>query len=463
MKKTLSVFLALVMLFTCAFSSLSLAETTEMLTEAQQLELATVMTWLMKDITEENYAQVFAWDRDALLQKLEDYDQPLETLTKEEIADQLAPVLSMLGYFAGLAESEDGGEALAGMLGGMFGGLMGGLTDDSDSSFGLGDGWGVEFGDGEEGSEEEEGEYEPDYSGYYWDMLWVSGETKLEALWDDVYYKLTVTEGDQTLSYLCDVDVKTGLATSLGTGDPETAETQPDHGVATFYITEDDQLVWQKADGEEVVFTGYQSPLADLRGYGDGKEITTTWMGNHLEVSIQRDDDLWVYACPPNEESDVLEGNGYFENLETGETAEGYHGTFVFQNDRAQVIWTDGQVSETQKGLTFEMYEPLLVNDPWMAEEADIFVMAMDGYYEIHIYTHPNFDEYDYLCTYDQATRTLTAVDPSTIDFDSLTMELYRDIFTTTATFVLEDDDRLVWHDDTGVSGDGVVFRHYFD
>ncbi|MBR0218281.1 MAG: hypothetical protein IJQ33_03680 [Clostridia bacterium] len=464
MKKTLSLFLVLVMLFTCAFSAVSLAETTGALTEAQQLELATVMEWLLRDISQENYTEIFSWGKDDILQKLEDYDQPLETLTKEEIADQLAPVISMLGLFAGLAESEDGGEAIAGMLGGMLGGLMGGAMGgamgDADSLFSLGDDWISDFGEDED--EESEEDYEPDYTAYYYDMLWVNGETKLESVYQDEYYKIAITEGDKELAYLCELDAATGIATGIGTGDPDTTEAQPDHGVATFYITEDDQLVWKKADGEEVFFTGYESPLSGLIGYVDGKDVTLVWMGNHLEVIVQQDDDLWVYACPPNEETDVLEGSGYFENLETGETAEGYQGTFVFQNDRAQLVWTDAQIPEAQNGLTFAMYEPLLVNDPWMAEEADIFVTAMDGYYEMHIYTQPDFNEYDYLCTYDRATRTLTALDPSTIDFDSLSMELYRGIFTTTATFVLEDDGHLVWHDDTGVSGEGVVFQHMF-
>lgn len=460
MKKTLSLFLALVMLFTCVFSAVSLAETAEALTEAQQLELAAVMEWLMRDVAQENYTEVFSWSRDDILQKLESYDQPLETLTKEEIADQLAPVISLLGLFAGLAESEDGGEAVADVLSGMLGGLMSGAISDADSLLSLGDDWMTWE---EEEEEEPEEEYEPDYISYYYDMLWVSGDLTLESVYQDEYYKIAITEGDKELAYLCELDAATGIATGIGTGDPETTEAQPDHGIATFCITEDDQLIWKKADGEEVVFTGYNSPLAGLIGYVDGKEITIVWMGNHLEVIVQQDDDLWVYACPPNEETDALEGGGYYENLETGETAEGYQGTFVFLNDRAQVVWTDGQIPEAQNGLTFAMYEPLLINDPWTAEEADIFVTAMDGYYEMHIYTQPDFDEYNYLCTYDRATRTLTALDPSTIDFDSLTMDLYRAAFTTTATFVLEDDGRLVWHDDTGVSGDGVVFQHDFD
>ena len=461
MKKTLSLFLVLVMLFTCAFSAVSLAETTGALTEAQQLELATVMEWLLRDISQENYTEIFSWGKDDILQKLEDYDQPLETLTKEEIADQLAPVITMLGLFAGLAESEDGGEAIAGMLGGMLGGLMGGAMGDADSLFSLGDDWISDFGEDEEEEEAEE-DYEPDYTAYYYDVLWVSGETKLESVYQDEYYKIAITEGDKELAYLCELNAATGIATGIGTGDPETTETQPDHGVATFSITEDDQLVWKKADGEEIFFTPYESPLAGLIGYGEGKDLTLAWMGNYLQVIIQQDDDLWIYACAPNEETDTLEGIGYLENLETGEIVEGCQGTFVFQNNRTQLVWTDDQIPDAQNGLTFAMYEPLLIDDVWKAENADMYLFKMHGYYHVSIFTQPDFDEYDYLCTYDRAARALTALDPAAIDFAALDMDVYRDAFTTTATFVLEDDGHLVWHDDTGVSGDGVVFQHMF-
>ncbi len=452
MKKLLSLFLALVILLACAFPAVSLAEA---LTEAQQLELASALEWMMKDLSEEDYLQVFSWDRSAILEKLADYDQPLETLTREEIADQLVPVFSMLGFFVSMANSEDGGEALMEM----FGGLMGG---DGSSSFLSGEWNEEEDDDSEEDYGDSEENAEPDYSFYYSGVIWESGDLTLESVWQDDYYKIAILDGETEYAYLCELDAATGIAAGIGTGDLETAETQPDHGIAAFRITEDEHLIWQKADGGEVAFTRYVSPLSGLSGYADGKDLSVTWMGNCLEVIVQRDDDVWFYTCELNEETDTLEGSGYLANMETGETVEGYYASFAFRNGRTQAVWTDGQVPEARDGLTFEMYEPLLACDYWTAEEADMYLFKTSGYYQIRIYTHPDFTEYGYLCTYERADRTLNALDPAAVDFEALGLDYTKEIFTTTASFVLEDDGRLVWRDDTGAAGDGVVFEPVF-
>lgn len=444
MKKILPILLAMVMLFTCAFSAVSLAETGQALSAAQEEELSKVMEWLLKDIPEEEYIQVFSWDRDTFLKKLEAYDQPLETITKEEIADQLSMVTGMFALFATMGE--DGGEALAGMFGGLLGGELADYGFDEEYDY----------------DEEDEGivyDYAFDFT------LWAADGMLLDTWFDGEYYLITIKETKKNgfvYSYRCVEDAETGYKNSVGTGDAETDKIQPDNGVATFYINDNGVLIWKKADGGEVAFTSYTDPLNGYAGFVDGKEVRITREDYlHYDVVVQDGEKcVWIYDCMLDEETDTLAGSGYqyfFSEEEELPEVPGFEASFVFQNSRAQLVWTDAKAG-VENGLTFEMYEPLLTQAYWYNDDFSIIIYTVDGYYNVHIFPYMEAGEHGYLCLYDRANRTLKAVDPAAIDFDSLTMELYREIYTSTASFVLEDDDRLVWHDDAGAAGDGVVF-----
>ncbi len=450
MKKMLSVFLVLVMLFTCAFSAVSLAETAETLTETQQSELAAALEWLMKDISEENYLQIFSWDKDTILEKLEEYDQPQGTITKEEIAEHLAPVFSMLSLIAGMAESEDGGKGIAEMMGGLFGGLMGGLSDESAGSFD----WGIEWG-----GEDSDGIIASDFNGTFWE----NGDMTLEATYQDGHYSIVIYGVEPALFYQGELDPETWNVVSVSTGDPEMDKTQPDHGAATFSVPQEGVMIWKKADGEEVAFTQIIDPLDGSRWFGNEKLVTIEWLGfSNYEVKIE---ELgltfveWDYLCVLDEEKDVLDGSG--QKTEYGsEVYADSPVTFEFRDGRTKLIWTDETEPAAKEGLTFEAVERVLGDSGiWEADDVTVFTSWLDKYYDVTVFMGEKV--YEYLCTYDWETSTLTAVDPAAIDFDSLSLNLEKDSFISTATFVLETDDTLVWHDDSGLAGDGIALKHW--
>ena len=118
------------------------------------------------------------------------------------------------------------------------------------------DGFAVEGDDGEEGFMIDE-----IFNGTEWE----SGDLHLTIVWQDGYYKAVVKErGEEKWVYLCEygdyideaAEAMFSCLTGIGTGDEELTETQEDHGQAAFYynfITE--EMVWQKADGTDVIFT----------------------------------------------------------------------------------------------------------------------------------------------------------------------------------------------------------------
>ena len=103
-----------------------------------------------------------------------------------------------------------------------------------------------------EGEEDEGGEFPVDV--YFNGTFWESGDLKLEAVWQDGYYKIAILDGERELSYLCYLDEETGCLTGIGTGVEEFDEEQPDHGIGLFYIDDDGNLVWQTPEGTETVF-----------------------------------------------------------------------------------------------------------------------------------------------------------------------------------------------------------------
>lgn len=104
----------------------------------------------------------------------------------------------------------------------------------------------------QEGEEDFGGEFPADE--YFNGTFWESGDLKLEAVWQDGYYKIAILDGETELSYLCYLDEETGCLTGIGTGVEEFDEEQPDHGIGLFYIDDDGNLVWQTPEGAETVF-----------------------------------------------------------------------------------------------------------------------------------------------------------------------------------------------------------------
>lgn len=304
-------------------------------------------------------------------------------------------------------------------------------------------------------SEEESLVIDENFNSTYWE----SGDLKLTAVWQDGDYKIAIQDGETELSYLCEMDMETGRLNAIGTGVAEFDEEQPDHGRGVFFINEEGNLVRQDPEGNETVFTRIIDPLDGSRWYGNGKELTIFWRGDELyDVQIEQTFTSWYYLCELDEQADALTGTG----LKTAYGDEEYNDAnakFVFSEGRTLITWTDDREPEAQSGLTFEIIDKALTQDFWSGEnDIGVMIMFMDGYYDVHLFVHePEEKEYAYLCTYDRGNGMLVAADPATIDFESLTMYYDQSLYTGTATFVMEDDDHMTWHDDNGASGDGIV------
>ena len=496
MKKMLSLLMALAMLFTCAFSAV--AETAEDLDTLKAAEMEAMMEWLSTQVSEEEAEQVFTWDRDTILEKLEGYDQPLEYVTKEEAADQLVQVLSLFSLFSQAAEGENGGEAIMGLLGG----LMGGASDDrttgeeSEDSEGLDSLLGLfgglmggtdEEGEGLEGllglfgsfMGSEEGFTGADYGemdASYWADLtfdgtfWESGEAKMETVFQDGYYKILVTENDTQSVYLCEYEELEQdeqlliRLNGIGTGDEERTAQQPDHGVTTFVYTPfDAALTWQRADGTELVFTQIIDPLDGIQYFNGANTLTIRWLGDlNYQVNIDNWVDYlsWSYDCLLDEEADVLTGTGSKSIiLFGGEDFEDDTATFTFQNARNQLVWTSEKEEAAQSGLPFEHIEQDLMDAYWWNEEDyTVFIGWVTCYYLVQAYDAQE-NTYSYLCTYDRDESTFVSVDVAPIDFESINLYLEKDVFSNGGTFTLEDDDHLVWLDDAVTPGEGIVLE----
>ena len=307
--------------------------------------------------------------------------------------------------------------------------------------------------------------------GYVIDLMfdgtyWESGDLQLGSIWQDGNYKVTITGGEAELSYLCtydDVvidDVTVTRLTGIGAGDEETTAAQPDHGIATFlynFMTE--ELIWRQADGQETVFKRIIDPLDDSRWFVNGLTATIRWLGgSDYEVYIERMFFSWIYQCTLDETSDVLTGTGikthYGDDVYTDATA-----TFVLRNARREMVWTDDKEQEAINGLAFEAVARDVAEAMWSDDTYSLFMMWSEGYYDVHVYSEAG--EHAYLCTYDWDTNTLTALDPAEIPFDSMNLYLDQALYTGTGSFVLEDDTTLVWHDDSGLAGDGIALKKF--
>ena len=166
----------------------------------------------------------------------------------------------------------------------------------------------------------------------------------------------------------------------------------------------------------------------------------------------------WIYQCTLDETSDVLTGTGikthYGDDVYTDATA-----TFALRNARREMVWTDDKEQEAINGLAFEAVARDVAEAMWSDDTYSLFMMWSEGYYDVHVYSEAG--EHAYLCTYDWDTNTLTALDPAEIPFDSMNLYLDQALYTGTGSFVLEDDTTLVWHDDSGLAGDGIALKKF--
>ena len=487
MKKALSLVLALAMLFTCALSSAAFAE--EGPVTPQEKELAQVVQWLVQDIPAEEMKQFFTWDRDTILQKLEAYDQPLEYSTKEEIADQLSFFTALAGM---LVSSAENGEGLMDFLGGLLGG-----TEESGESglsglLSLFGGADVKFGGEEAG---DDWAYEGIVS-IFDGTFWESGELKMEIVFQDGYYKAAIQDGERELSYLCEYDEfeeddrSYDRLTGIGTGDEEMDAAQPDRGRAEFiwnYWTQ--ELTWQR-DGEKIVFTQIIDPLDESTWVGSGKTLRMRWLGDlNYELTIEQPDFIsWHYQCVLNEETGALEGVGaktkYSKQVYTDAQA-----SFALNEARTHLTWTDEKEPDAAEGLTLDAAARDVLLSFWRGENYVLVIFDPDGYgrYDLHVFEDEMTEEaaepeetaeaeqpdeseeiiaeterteYAYLCTYDWEKGVFTAIDPSAIDFDSLMLYADPELYKSTAVFTLEDGQRILWQDDSGLTGEsGIVLE----
>ena len=112
MRKWLSLFMALIMLFTCAFSA-----TAEKADALKAEEMESVIRWLSDQTSGDEARHMLVWDRETILEKLAGYDGPLNYITKEEAADVVMQVLSMYSLYTWLGQTEDLDPTLMGLYG----------------------------------------------------------------------------------------------------------------------------------------------------------------------------------------------------------------------------------------------------------------------------------------------------------------------------------------------------------
>ena len=484
MKRILALFLALTMLLSCALSSASLAEEDGPSTP-QEKEMAQVMAWVMENLSEDERQQVLTWDRDTILEKLNGYDQPLEYTTKEEIADQVSMIISLFGMFAGMAESSENGEGVLDLFGAMMGGAEGADEGGMAGLLSLFGGGAFEDDAGIEDDDSDDFEQYgilTDFDGTFWEG---SDGLALESVWQDGYYKLAIQDGDEELSYLCEyeevVEEDTAYArfTGIGTGVQELDALQPDGGKAVFiYDFWTHVLTWQRANGSEAVFTRIIDPLDESEWFKGDRTLSFCWLGeNNYQVKINQLFTEWEYLCVWDEETDVMEGTGRKESYAHEEYADS-HATFAFNENRTKLTWTDEKEADAADGLTFDSVAQDVTAYTWRSTPYLLSADWLYGseYYDVHVYvenedeeaeadeeeaeeSETNGTEYAYVCTYDWETGVFTALDPSTLNPDSLGYYLDSPSYVSTATFSLEDDDHILWRDDSGMTGDGIVLE----
>ena len=485
MKKGLSLILAFVLLLSCALSALA----EDGPSAPQEQEMADALAWMMQDLSEDERLQVVTWDKDTILQKLAGYDQPLQYTTKEEIADQLSMVLGLLGMVKNAAENSENGEGLAAIMNGLLGAALEGGDNGNAGMLGLVSLYGglngasMSFG----GDESEDWAGEGIISAFD-STYWECGDLKMEIVFQDGYYKVAVLEGDTELSYLCKYEENTegeeleAKLIGIGTGDEEMNAVQLDHGITEFiWDVWHENLIWNR-NGEALVFTRIIDPLDESEWVGSNKKAAIQWHGdlNYTVTITQPPFDTWVYQCTLNRETNTLEGTGGKEEYNRQVYAS--KATFAFNENRTALIWTDEKEPETAEGLALTAVCSSLLYTTWRNDHYALIIFNPDGFgrYAVHVYvdemaegwepageaTEENVEddevervEYCYLCTYDWENSVFKALEPASIDFDSL--EVYQDpeLFTSTATFVLQDENHILWLDDSGLSGDGQLLE----
>ena len=423
MKKQIVIFLLLgVMLLSAA-----VAETAETPALGEREKQAAI-NWLIAQVPGEPW-QVLTWDRNTILAKLDTYDVSLQDAVKEEIADEVTRAHDSISAFAAH--------------------LMDAAANRQFSEE-----------DWEEG-------FSYEIANIFNGTFWKSGDMQLQSWFQDGDYKVVITDGDTERIYLCEYDEREDgdefviRLIGIGTGDGAESE-QDDHGIATFQLNDEGNLIWQRANGENVEFTQIIDPLTMFTWYTDSKYLNIEWYGN-LDYRIVVDSGvegiIWTYSCTLNEETNTFSGTGRKEVF--GDLAyDDAEASFVLSEDKTFIAWTDDHETAAADGLTFEIVEPAFTQTEWFARE----VMAVFGYFTegqyIMTVMMKDDTEYSYVCDYDRETGTLRAVDPATLNPEEFG-EPER--FKSTATFTLEDEDHLIWRDDSGVSGEGIVLEHTND
>ena len=455
MKKHLTVLTALVLLFTGICMPAVRAEETSFLdgmlalsgiqaqiTPEKEQEMIAIAQFLSQDLTEETaLEEMLSWDKDTILQKMEGYETPLEQFaSKEEAAELLAEVI---GQFAPLFQMS--GEQMMDQAGDMMGAVAG-MPDFSSS--------------------EDELYNDVAIDGFFNGTYWESGDLKLASVWQDGYYKILIQDGEQEWIYLCDEDQETGRKQGIGCGEPDQTEAQEDHGIAAFYTQWEnnrDEMVWEKADGSKVIFSLIIDPLDETKWYRDDMMITLTWRGEnaydvYIEGNAMQEYTVWNYECLLDEEKDAMTGTGKKATF-MGEIYTDAQAVFSFSEGRTVLTWTDDKEETAKDGLAFEGVDKTLTTKVWEVPEKYALSGTFGaGYYVItviEIGTDPTV-EHTYLCTYDRAAGTLTAVNPEEVDLETIMNRTWVDQSTLAgnATFEMPDDETMIWKESTGITGE---------
>ena len=427
-------------------SMMAVSGTQSQITPEQEQELTTIVQYLTQDLTEETALEILSWDKDTILRKLEGYETPLEHFaSKEEVAELLA---GMIGQIAPLFQMSE--EQMMDQAGNMMG-MMAGMMDFSSS-------------------EEEDPYADVAIDGIFNSTYWESGDLKLTSVWQDGYYKILIQDGEKEWIYLCEEDHDTGWKKGIGCGDPDQTEIQEDHGIATFYTRWEnnrDEMIWEKADGSQTVFTRIIDPLDETQWYREGMMLTLTWRGDntydlHIDGYGLQDYTAWDYFCVLDEDRDALTGTGKKATF-MGDIYTDAQAVFAFSEGRTVLTWTDDQEETAKEGLAFEGVDKVLTTKVWeLPEKYALSGAFAAGYYVmtvIEIGMDPTI-EHTYLCTYDRTASMLTAVNPEEVDLEPIINQAWLDqsVLAGNASFEILDDETLVWKEATGITGDeGIV------
>ena len=276
---------------------------------------------------------------------------------------------------------------------------------------------------------------------------WESGDLQLESVWQDGSYRISVLDGESRLSYLCAEDPETGYKVSTGAAEGDAG--LADQGGAVFRFEEKDntgRIIWQKPDGSETAFTRIEDPLDRTEWYAENRTVIIYWRGqkNYEVVSLYSTPEeyvIWTYECVL--EGETLSGSGQ-RNTSSGSADTS--GSFTFGENRSVLTWRDDAEGIE---VPFEAVDKALTQETWANENGSISIFFSRGYYDVHVFEYETETESAFLCSFDPFSGTLTALEPSRIDFDALKGDFYLDpaLYTGTAVFVKTDADHLVWQE----------------